>query len=401
MTQPTLRSIALSLLLFTFGCDGQETSDAGVDASSDMDGSLLSDASPLPDASNSGECTPVTVQNWRLDFEDDVSIVYRARITPNLGAEPWDLYLQFNRYDLEYVGEFPLGTGMERSYGSCARCVIAFYGTTVDHGFFADAGTLTVRTDPFDQRLDVTLSDVRLREVDIVGPTLESVPVANGRCLELADTVIDQNFPSAGWHCPADQFNDGVTCHCGCGAFDPDCDSQCPLPPEPSCDPTPLPIQGCGEGDLCTWDGECAETCQHEARVPCDSGVCGFSHEGDRCFNPAVERMDDAAVGEHCDPGERIYFCAVDTEGFAMGLCDVDSDWLCRATCDEDEDCTADGEICWGIFVDPASGRSQGFCAPAPAECIPTGETCSEHLDCCTVLCEGADPAGGVTGTCG
>ena len=398
MTRMTaLRSTSALLLLLASGCDGAPAvpDDGGTDAS------VAPDAHVPSDAGEAGPCTDVSVATWRLDNMDDVSIRYRARITPHVGGDPWDLYLEFNRYDTDYVGEFPLGEGPDASYGSCAHCVMAMYGTNFEEVFFASAGTLVLREDPFDQKLDATLRDVVLVESMIVGPTLESVPVPGGACLALAETTVTATFPSPGWRCPAEQFDDGATCHCSCGAPDPDCNRECPLPPDPACDPTPLPIAGCAAGDLCTWEGECAATCDHEGRVPCATGgVCGFSSQGDRCFDPsdAGDHVDGAALGADCAEGN--LYCGIDGEGFAQGLCDADEDWLCRPTCGGDEDCTVEGEICWTLIIETASGAGYGFCRPAPPPCQEAGTTCTDHLDCCTVLCEGLGVDGATEGTC-
>ncbi len=401
----TLRSIsihlrALSAVLLLAGCDGAPTtdggmSDAGRDASSGMDASA-NDAGA--DAS-AGECTSVTVQTFRLERDDDVSIAYIARIVPTLGGQPWDLHIEFNRYATEYVGEFALGEGDDANYGGCAHCVTAFYSTNLGHGFFAREGTLVTRRDPFSHWMDATLSGVVLEEVNIVGDSLESQPVPGGDCLALAETTITGAFPPPGWRCAPELYGEGEACNCSCGLFDPDCGERCSLPPDPGCDPTPLPVVGCDEG-LCTYEGECVATCDYSGRVACTTGVCGFSDVGDRCFVPGEDPVSDAQIGETCAAGERIYPCGVDGEGFAMGLCDVDSDWLCRPACATDDDCTAP-ETCNVLYFYPATETAKGFCQEPPPPCQETGTTCSDHLDCCSVLCEGLDGRAGSTGTCG
>ncbi|MCZ7686167.1 MAG: hypothetical protein M5U28_48365 [Sandaracinaceae bacterium] len=397
MTKHTLSSIALAILLFAHGCDGGGgAEDGGADASTAMDAGARDAA---PDASEPGECLPVRVRDWRLERADDVSIAFRARIVPDVERQPWDLHIELNRYAAEYVGEFPLDEGQDANYGSCAHCVSAFYGPNREEGFYAREGTLVLRQDPFTHRLDATLRGVVLEEVRFVAPTLESVPVPGGACLALMETDVTGTFPPSGWRCPAEQYGEGEACHCSCGVPDPDCGERCPfLPPDPSCDPTPLPIAGCAAGDLCTFEGECAARCDHSERVACTSGVCGFSVDGDRCFLPGTDPIDGAAVGELCAPGERTYHCAVDEEGFAMGLCDPDDEWRCLPTCESDEDCT-EPETCWTLYFDPESGTGQGVCKPPPPPCQETGTSCSDHLDCCTVLCEGLTEGG--TGTCG
>jgi hypothetical protein len=77
-------------------------------------------------------------------------------------------------------------------------------------------------------------------------------------------------------------------------------------------------------------------------------------------------------------------------------MCDPD-DWTCHAVCADDGDCGS-GDICWVFYVDPVSGKQRGYCNTAPPPCLPAGETCTGHLDCCSVLCEGLTEGG--TGTC-
>ncbi len=341
----TARLFASSLLLVA--CDATAPlRDAGAhDASASVDAAL--DAGS---ADGGVGCIPVTVTGWRLAEQDDVSIRYRARIAPELRGEAWDLNLWFLRYDVQYVGTFPLGEGPEENFGTCARCVVAYTGADWAHGFFADEGALESRVDPFTQELDVALRDVRLIEVTFEGETITSVPVPGGRCLRLAAADVAQVFPSAGWRCPAEQFRDGTTCNCNCGAWDPDCD-------EPS-----RPLAGCMADDVCTFTAECSQTCDHPGREACTrGGVCGYSAEGDRCLDPATERVDSAAVGETCAPGN--FLCGVDAEGFAMGVCDGDLLWECKPTCGRDADCAAvPGEICLTLFGAP--GAERGYCRP-------------------------------------
>lgn len=361
MKQITITAAACLLLL---ACDDgpDDPGDAGADSSAPPMDARTPDDDAGGDAGDPDGCVDVTVATWRLDNMDDVSIRYRARISPELGGEPWDLYLDFQRYDTDYVGTFPLGEGMDDNFGGCARCVVAFFGTMLDRGYFASEGTLELREDPFSQKLDATLTDVRLVEVTIEADAtgaLVSTPVPGGACLDLAVTTVDQNFPSPGWTCPNEQFNDGAVCHCGCGAWDPDCGERCPFPPEPSCDPTPLPVEGCGDGELCTPEGMCSATCDHPTRVPCESGVCGFSADGDRCLTPSRDRVDSAALGELCTPGN--FMCGVDAESFAMGICDDLDEWRCRPICFSDADCPIPGELCYTLFT-----GDRGFCRPPP-----------------------------------
>lgn len=362
---------ALLATLLAGGCnedtpDADAGPDPGADAAAPDDAGRPTDAGS--DAGGDG-CVQATVSDWRLQEMDDVSIRYRARFAPEVEDRPVDLILWFNRYATEYVGEFPLGEGDDANFGSCARCVMGLYGPALEHGFFATEGTLTLREDPFTQRLDATLTGVRLVEVTITADAtgaIISTPVEDGACIDLAETTISGNFPTPGWTCDTDQFNDGATCDCGCGAFDPDCGDRCnDFPPDPSCDPTPLPVAGCTTDQLCTFEGECVDTCSFWGRDGCTSGVCAFVPEGDRCLTPSEDRVDSALIDETCIAGN--WLCAVDDEGFAMGVCDDLDEWRCKPACDADEDCPLSGEMCHILYDDGT--RRHGYCrGPIPTD---------------------------------
>jgi hypothetical protein len=337
-----------------------------VDASLDGGGGVADGGAP--DAGDG--CLAVTAGAFELDGVDDVSIRYTAELDPRIGGRRYELILEFNRFMVDYVGTFELGVRdtMDGNFGSCARCVSAFAGLDLrDGGFFVSEGTMVSDVDPFGQRLDLRLTGLRLVEVTIEGdgspaPVIVSVPVEDGACLDVADIAIDQVFPSEGWGCPVDQFDDGAVCHCNCGAYDPDCGDPCgaTFPPDPLCDPTPLPVANCVEGSVCTFRSRCALTCDvFEGVADCPPGeVCGFSAEGDRCLDRALERIDTAALGELCDVGS--FLCGVDPTGVARGVCDDLDEYRCRPICASDEDCTEAGEGCFTLFDDG------GYCRAAP-----------------------------------
>lgn len=362
---------AIVTALACAACGGPApTSDGGLDGGAGLDASTAD--SGAPDAS-SDPCIAATVDRWALDNFDDVSIRYRARITPNIGGDRFDLYLEMNRFrDATFEGTFPLGEGPEANFSTCARCVAAFTGSTINHGFFADEGELVLGVDPFSQHLTATFTGVRLVEVTIGGDTLESTPVADGQCLRLEDFTIDRTFPSPGWRCPVEQFSDGSTCHCSCGAYDPDC-----VPGNP--------VEGCGEFEICSID-QCLETCDADAGRGCTSGVCGFNWEGQVCITDPTQIDPVATIGASCADGTSL--CAVEG-GFARGICDRDSrrDGICRSVCQVDDDCdTAALERCYPF----AAGY--GLCAPR----FPTAWTCDgeryEDGASCECTCGAQDP---------
>ncbi len=365
------RCVAAALVVVSVGCDasgeadagtdGGRTADAGVDAG--LDAGSAPDAGPARDVDG---CLIATVGAWRAVGSDDVSITYAAPLEPRIDGLAHELTLTFNRYGMaSYVGTFDLASGQDTNFGSCARCVMSFHVTSPDRGYFADRGALTLGASPFTRRLDAALANVRLVEVTIEPmdfvPT--SVPVPGGACVAIADASVAQTFPPDGWRCDAGDYRDGVTCHCGCGAFDPDCRDACDPLDDPDCvpfEPLPeLPRTGCMPGEICGVDGECLAGCDHAGRVGCASGLCGFGVEGDRCYSGAPgDRIDSAAIGEACGTGN--LFCG-ESGGFLDGMCDDLDGYLCRRVCDEASDCdTGAGELCYTVFGD------KGYCRPPP-----------------------------------
>lgn len=364
---------------------GADAGDATLDAPTERDGSI-----------DAGRCVAASVTSFALDNFDDVSVRYRARIRPDLGGQPFDLYLEMNRYgDTEYVGTFPLGgTGPDSNFGSCAHCVVAFYGTSIATGYFADGGTLTLRSDPFELRLNAILEDARLIEVTIEGPTLTSVPVPDGDCIVLERIEVDTTFPPPGWTCSLDRMGDGETCDCRCGTFDPDCFED-------------LPITGCMSGQLCLPElaggmavGRCTDDCDRDEGRMCPAGgVCVDDWADDVC-TADLERVDRLAqLGDVCRPEAR--WCAVlgaaPGPGVAEGYCDLErGDRICRPRCHVDGDCDeAAAEVCTlvGATSDGMGGEEPfGFCAPR----FGVGWTCApaawEDGTTCDCDCGARDP---------
>lgn len=66
---------------------------------------------------------------------------------------------------------------------------------------------------------------------------------AEGLCVEPDAPLV---IPD-GWRCFDREFNDGNTCHCDCGAVDPDCNN------------INRPVSGCRNGEVCTSDGTCGQ----------------------------------------------------------------------------------------------------------------------------------------------
>jgi hypothetical protein len=392
-----------AMLALAAGCRGDAPagSDAGTaDAHVPLDAGA--DAHAPGDDASTGCVEATTTGAWTLGHVDDVSAEYRARLDPFVETRPWDLYFEsVHVFDpatggpVELVGTFELGAGADENYGTCAHCVIAFYGTSRDRGYFARAGTLTTTHDPFDVALEVVMEDVELVEVTIDPTDRSSTPVPGGGCIRIARIEASQVFSPPGWTCPAEAFADGARCDCECGILDRDCT-----------DPS-LPIDRCDPGQLCRpiargpigpffGDSVCANDCDRAAGTYCPGAeVCVDHAFGDLCSAESEELDRVAQLGMLCADGA--LHCAIDVMGVSNGYCDLfaRADGRCRPRCSEDADCDVAGdEHCYVVGGDASSGTEVpfGYCAVR----YPEGWTCTgaEYEDGaqCDCGCGAPDP---------
>lgn len=348
------------------GADAGGLDASGLDAASDgsaADVAPTVDAPPTPDA---GGCVAATASAIGLDLLDDTEVRYRALLESSF-EPPLELRVHAVRYgDVPDVGRFELGTGMQGNFASCSRCVLAWRrGATSlpPRAFLASEGAITFDVDPFSLTLRARLEGVVLREISIDGGSLESTWVEDGSCITLPDTSFDYRYVPPTWRCDAADYWDGTTCHCNCGAADPDCDDD-------------SPIVGCGAGQTCVAGALCREACSlFPPTDGCLSGTCLIQQSGDYCSTDAT-LFDDARLFETC-ARETALHCAIEG-ALPGGICDRHSsrnDGTCRPLCDAPDDCDlAAGEVCFTLTVE-GEGGGHGFCVPRS----PLGWTCDAN----------------------
>jgi hypothetical protein len=342
-------------------------------------GDAGSDASVGDDASGDAArdagtgCIQASAGPWRLDFIDDVAVSYSSILTPMIGGVPYSLNVLMERYDVPYVGSFPL-TGDDANRGTCAHCIAAYTGTDMSRGFFAESGTLQLDTDPYTLRLDATLTDVRLVEVTIEADAtgaIHSVPVPGGRCIEIPSLEVDDRFAPDNWRCSADLYADGSDCQCNCGVYDPDCaDGRAAVDCAASTLCEIRPPDG-GIIDPSNIQTFCAPTCSREEARGCGGGACVPDGYARTYCDTTPDLVSDASLGEVCELGAR--YCAPVDASFFDGVCDdIRGDAICRPLCTADDDCDAAAfERCVVLFTSDTA--SFGFCSPRH----PIGWTCS------------------------
>lgn len=345
---------ALNVVLLS-GCTKDEPKDASVDTvldSIDADGS---------------QCEQRQVVEFLFDSESDVDVRFLAKLD---GGDDQVLNIIFQLVgDAEYTGTFDLAEEppFGFSLGFCPHCFVVGQ-------LRPDRGTLVQNEQPFDRRLDIQVSDLRLVEWD---PETQAV-VPDGRCVEVADFSVSEQFVPDRWTCDAAKFNDGTECHCSCGDFDPDCSPSIfcnPGSSDPECFAERDAVD-CPMGSVCGSKPDpnfvlstpmCVETCDFRDRQPCNDGVCvakGMSPG--ECLEDR-NRFDSAAVDTSCgQQGSIIKYCGVDAEGFALGICnDLFDDKLCAKICTADEDCTRPNESCLYFF---SKEDGIGFCSKDPPD---------------------------------
>lgn len=295
-------------------------------------------------AAGAGPCTAIDAASFVFGGLDDVlpAAHFIGEVSPNLyGAEEEVMNLELFS---DETGSFDLSAAPNDNYATCDQCVrvMADVSTSSLREFFQESGTVTLdgSVGPFSGGILATLEDVRLVEVDIdMNGDYHSTPVVGGDCLLLSGpVVVDIPAPPPEWTCSPPDFDDGSTCHCECGTWDPDCDVA------------GAELEGCSAGQSCVDPGKCEGiptdwscdpnefanggdcNCECGAYDPdCDSGAstvigCATSEycasdarclpEGWSCFPSFYDAQDgcDCNCGvwdKDCeDPSQEVFGCA-------------------------------------------------------------------------------------------
>lgn len=230
-----LGSTGLTLMMVAVGCG-----DNGPAAPPDA----------MPDAPT--QCAAVTPKTWDLYDFDTGYVAYAANLDGTIDGN--GVYYQLEIYggiEPTLAGTFDLTAGNQANYKTCAICVRAFEysGQNIIKGFFQSAGSIMLTTDPLTSKhIKATVTGLRFEEVTVdENNAFLSTPVAGGACADVADTTIDHDQVPNAWTCtPRSEFNAGTACTCGCGTYDPDCDSSS------------ASVAGCPNAfDACSPSGEC------------------------------------------------------------------------------------------------------------------------------------------------
>jgi len=177
-------------------------------------------------------CTQITVGAGDIDFETITRSIGWFNPTNEmiLGMEG-GIFTEFYRSVTPNItGAIDLSAAPQNNYAECGVCFLVRTATQAGLGpsFFQESGTVTFTEDPITaRRLNVTVSNLTLREATIDENTFESTFVPNGECVVLNGTFNEDNIPTD-WSttCTAGDYYTGMptsNCDCGCGVYEPDC----------------------------------------------------------------------------------------------------------------------------------------------------------------------------------
>jgi hypothetical protein len=189
--------------------------------------------------------------------------------------------------------------------------------------------------------------------------------------------------PCAGWSCADSLYDDGVTCDCACGCWDPDCDLSTTVQTD------------CAADEECRYPGTCVLaslcvgwTCAPELHGAGDACDCGCG-----CWDPDCQDLGLDVLG--CGPEAICLPPAGECRGPATGApC---AGWLCDdeaygdlTTCDcacgcWDPDCDIPGVVRTGCLAGEIC-RPPGECVPerlcAGWRCAPEAYAAGDGCDC-------------------
>lgn len=171
--------------------------------------------------------------------------------------------------------------------------------------------------------------------------------------------------PPLGWTCEPAAYEDGIVCHCACGAPDPDCAAGS------------LPVSGCTNDEICAPDGTCT-SCGNavvDDDEACDSALPATAECGPLGYEPGQVGCNAACewAYDQCEPLE------------TCGNGQLDAGELCDgASIKADLDCTD-------------YGRTSGSLACATGCAIVTTgcHTCGDGMIEATETCDDGGTANG------
>jgi hypothetical protein len=263
----------MSLAIGVSGCGGCGDSDNTPDAR-------------VVDSRSCSDLTAGPLQFFRYDASNGY-ILFRGTVAGDVG-DGLGLIYQLGFYagvEPSLSGSFDLAMGNQANFKSCAVCVQAFGVNAMNQlekNYFQTAGTVSLTQDPYSTKHVIgSITGLQLEEVDIADD-YTSTPVAGGACANVANFNVDRDDVPTAWTCPHDQYEDGATCHCLCGAIDPDCLSDA------------APVVNCTTvGDAC-FAGACVtpptnDTCAMATPLVLDTPATGTTAGAKHNYNAGLE----------------------------------------------------------------------------------------------------------------
>eukprot|EP00727_Mastigamoeba_balamuthi_P013402 m51a1_g8685 putative serine-threonine protein (909) ;mRNA; f:6320-10158 len=197
----------------------------------------------------------------------------------------------------------------------------------------------------------------------------------------------------AAWNCSTSFYNDKSTCHCNCGAYDPDCSNSVKGPVSANC----------ATGQVCNRQGSCVDpkwtSCSLKSYGSGDGCQCGCGGALDPdCRDSTISSGPFFPQALNCASVPGVAMCASDGTCAAAGLTKAQlSDGICQCTASGvlDPDClcvdNVSGMTCNSRSTCGALKCYMGGCRSIPAgwKCPLIGYDSGGDCDC---ECGGWDP---------
>ncbi|MCL2824212.1 MAG: hypothetical protein FWD57_09495 [Polyangiaceae bacterium] len=264
------------------------------------------------DGAESKECVTVTIDSIEgrgYSIRDGFAF-FIAEIAPGIYGPNRDtlqllLYSDLTGHPGPGTYDFAFPTSVDPL--SCEQCIVVavdFDGDNYDKSFVGSSGTINIHSTLDDHVIGVvnaTLHEVLFVEVDEDEVNKTLTPTVGGDCIsiEYMELVIE---PIDGWTCLQRNYDDGYSCSCGCGIWDPDCDIDSTPNPGGKCTPEATCVNedgmGVCVGGIPVWtchnlhykDGHCECTCggwdpdcdtKGDNPTDCDPGQICVKGDGD------------------------------------------------------------------------------------------------------------------------
>jgi hypothetical protein len=199
----------------------------------------------------------------------------------------------YSGIETSLAGTFPLDSGNQANYMTCAICFRAFSVDSQNmliRQWFQSGGSITLSEDPFTrQHMVGSITNLAMDEVTVDMMSFMSTPVPNGKCVLFGNMTLNADNVPAGWTCDHAKWMDGTTCDCMCGLQDPDCNNHANT------------VNGCTTTGQVCFNGTCAtppanDTCATALPLVLGTATTGSTAGANNDYSMGLDAMTCTGV---------------------------------------------------------------------------------------------------------